>query len=147
MIKMKKTMIALALLTVAGFASAQTKGQPHTGSRPEQFRNMTPAERASVEAQRMTKRLGLSAEQKQSWQLAATERLNANRPIREKLQTTTAPEEREKLKSEMRQNKLTFEKKIDSFLSPDQKRKLSEQKQKRKDHQGGGMHKGNPNKG
>jgi hypothetical protein len=144
--QMKKSVIALVLLTVAGIANAQTKPLPAERSRQEQVKNMTPKERGAIEAERMTKRLGLSTDQKASWQMAATERLTANRPIREKLQASITPEERLQLKSELLRNKVTFEKKVDSFLNADQKKKLSEQKQKRKaagkQHRGKGRHQG-----
>jgi periplasmic protein CpxP/Spy len=129
MMQMKKTIIVLALLAVSGLTSAQTTAPSPGGTRPERMKDLTPDERAAREAEKMTEKLGLNAEQKQRWQEAATERLAVNKPLKDKLESSTTPAERKQLKAQMRQNGEAFDKKVGGFLNEDQKKKYADHRQ------------------
>ncbi len=77
-------------------------------------------EKAAKEANKAEKELGLSADQKSKWQAAALKRLHTNKPLIEKMQGSTTPEERKQLKSEIRTNGKTFDQTVSAMLTPEQ---------------------------
>jgi Spy/CpxP family protein refolding chaperone len=132
-----KTLFAVLLL-VSGFQGlAQKKGEQ--GSASLQTTDLNPDEKARREAARMKDLLNLSNEQERGWESAALERMSATAPMREKLKGATTPEERQELRKKMRENKVAFDTKIASLLTPEQQTKLREERARRhalKGHKG-----------
>jgi hypothetical protein len=80
-------------------------------------------DKAAKEANKAEKELGLSAEQKTKWQAAALTRINANKPLIEKMQGSTTPEERKQLKSQIKTNGQSFDQTVNAMLTPEQQTK------------------------
>lgn len=137
---MKKIILSLALVTgLTGLVNAQNNNDAKKHVRQEKMQNKTPDERAQMEANKAEKELGLNAEQKIKWQNAALERISENAPLREKMKGSTTPEEREKLRSQMKIGKDKFDTNINSFLTTDQKTKWDNAQKDRKNHRKGKM--------
>lgn len=137
---MKKIILSLALVTgLTGLVNSQNNNDAKKHVRQEKMKNKTPDERAQMEANKAEKELGLNAEQKIKWQNAALERISENAPLREKMKGSTTPEEREKLRSQMKIGKDKFDTNINSFLTTDQKTKWDNAQKDRKNHRKGKM--------
>jgi hypothetical protein len=122
---MKKQIVFPLLITcclaMAGFAQSPNAA---TGAKDKSQKAPVSAEdKANKEATKAEKELGLSADQKAKWQAAALTRINANKPLIEKLQGSTTPEERKQLKSEIRTNGQTFDTSVNGMLNPEQQAK------------------------
>ena len=118
---MKKLIILTALIS-GMFMSANAQ------KNKQGMKDVAPAERAKNEAMRAEKKLTLTADQKIKWETASLERINANAPIRTKLDGSTTGEERKLLHAQMRVNKLKFDGVVSAMLTPEQKLKFNEMK-------------------
>lgn len=97
-------------------------------------KDQTPEEKAKMETQRATKQLGLTTQQQTDWEAAALQRNTANKPLHDKLQGSTTPEERKELHKQMNVNNETFKTTVETFLTTEQKVKMEEIK---KEHRKG----------
>lgn len=113
--------LLLCVLSLAGEAQTDRPQAPAnpTGQRPAP----QPEDKANQEANKAEKELALSSEQKEKWKAAALTRIEANRPLIEKLQGSTTPEERKQLKSQIRTNGQSFDRTVNAMLSPEQQAK------------------------
>ncbi len=137
---MKKIILSLALVTgLTGLVKAQNGNDSKKHAQEEKMQHKTPEEKAKMEANKAEKDLGLNAEQKMKWQNAALERISENAPLREKMKGSTTPEEREKLRSQMKLGKDKFDTNINSFLTSDQKTKWDNAQKERKKRRKGKM--------
>lgn len=91
-------------------------------------KNLTPEERAKKGANHAEKKLGLTAQQKADWEVAALKRALVNQPLHEKLKGSTTPEERQAIHKEMKANNEAFETSVNFFLTADQKTKFAAMK-------------------
>ena len=143
---MKKIILSSALIVATMFASqmnaqvpASGQGKHHKG----QHQNLSPDERVKKETETAVSKLGLNSDQKLKWEQASRERIAAIEPLKERMQGSTTPKEREELKSQMQLNKKKFDENVLSFLNAEQKTKYEafkkERKDKRKGHQKKGM--------
>jgi len=125
---MKKTIMTFAL--IAGFNAAvlaqDVTATPGTAQATK--KNLTPEERAKKGANHAEKKLGLTAQQKADWEVAALKRALVNQPLHEKLKGSTTPEERQAIHKEMKANNEAFETSVNFFLTADQKTKFAAMK-------------------
>jgi len=132
---MKKVILAVVLLVgLSSVSKAQYPGKMKPEARQERVQ-LSPQERASKEADRMEKELGLNADQKAKWQAAVLERTNANASVKEKMQGSTTPDERQQLRMQIKSNGEKFDNAVNAFLTSEQKSKYAEMKANR--HQRG----------
>lgn len=131
---MKTIAYVLGLFLILGsadsFRAQDAKAPAGKGSKKE-MKNVSPEEQAKKEAAHMEKQLGLNQEQKAKWTEAAVKRITANRPLKEKMQGSTTPEERKKLHEVARSNKESFDATVGSLLNPEQMAKYEEMKRNR----------------
>lgn len=125
---MKKTIMTLAI--IAGFNAAVLAQDVTTtpGTAQATKKNLTPEERAKKGANHAEKKLGLSAQQKADWEVAALKRALVNQPLHEKLKGSTTPEERQSIHKEIKANNDAFETSVNFFLTADQKTKFTAMK-------------------
>lgn len=129
---MKKIIIATAL--IAGFNSAvlaqeATELKPGTGTVAK--KDLSPEERAKKGAEHAEKKLGLSAQQKADWEVAALKRAMVNQPLHDQLKGSTTPEQRKDIHTQIKANNDAFETSVNFFLTADQKTKFTAMKQER----------------
>lgn len=130
-----KSLVSAALIMFLNTAFAQVNQKADGyAAKKEQKIAASPDDRASREADRMAQKLGLSAEQKEQWRQAVLSKMNSNKPLREQLQGSTTPGERENIRKEMRLNQQVFENKVNGFLTDAQKKQLADERQKRREH-------------
>lgn len=101
-------------------------------------KDQTPEEKAKMETQRATKQLALTTEQQTNWETAAFKRNSANKPLHDKLQGSTTPEERKELHKQVNENNKVFKTTVEAFLTPEQKVKMEEIKKEH--HKGDKKH-------
>src|ERR1041385_1914555 len=114
---MKKIMMTLAL--VAGFSIAALAQKPTTdglGTSQATKKELTPQDRAKKGADHAEKKLGLNADQKNQWEVAALKRAMANQPLHDQLKGATTPEQRKEIHSQMKTNNQAFESSVNLFL-------------------------------
>jgi hypothetical protein len=114
-------LLMACFMTTAGFAQSPTTAP--AAKDKSQKAPMSAEDKAAKEANKAEKELGLSAEQKSKWQAAALTRITANKPLIEKMQGSTTPEERRQLKSQIRTNGQSFDTTVNGMLSPEQQAK------------------------
>ncbi|MDI9340743.1 MAG: hypothetical protein QM534_09225 [Sediminibacterium sp.] len=95
--------------------------------------DLTPEQRAEKGAKWAEKTLGLNADQKSKWQAAALTRIQANAPHRDVMRGQAAKEEKQKSREAIKGNMQTFDTTVSGFLTPEQKTKWDQIKQKRKE--------------
>lgn len=132
---MKKQLIIMALLSVMSVGLAQEKNEK-VNEKPKR-EMLTPDEAAKREADKMAKELSLDEAQRKAWQNAVVERINANKPIREKMKGSTTPEERKALRTEMRENHKKFREKTEALLNPEQKKTYENWKKTKREERKG----------
>lgn len=132
-------MIIIALCGLAGTGAAQhDNGKPYARKHEQkqarhEKQEVSPDERAVREAARMAEKLSLNDEQKEKWRAASLERHQANAPLKEKMRGSTTPDERKEVREKLRQNNQAFDKRVEEFLTAEQKRKLEEQRSARRE--------------
>jgi hypothetical protein len=133
-----KTIILIILSLMFATVSAQNA---HKRKNNRTHTEKSPSERASTEADKAQKELGLTADQRQQWETAARERIEANQPLRKDMRNAKTDEEKQVNRDKMRANARTFRDKTQAMLTPDQSEKLREmQEERRKKHRGEGRH-------
>lgn len=139
---MKKLILSAVMVTgLAIGLQAQTNSNSASNAPVEkQRKQMSPEERAKADADRAQKNLALTPDQKNKWEAASLERINANKQYQDKLKGSTTPEERKGIHQSMKQNGEKFDNTVTAFLTPDQKTKFDQQKKERKERRG--HHKG-----
>lgn len=120
---MKKIILSLALVTGLATLSNAQDATTGTATKKEAKQNQTPEERAKKGAAWAEKKLGLNAQQKSDWEVAALKRIMANQPHHEKLKGSTTPEERKELHKQVKANMEAFDVSVNAFLTPEQKTK------------------------
>jgi hypothetical protein len=108
--------VAMALGTVVATQAQEAKVSGTKRPIKENAQKQSPDERASSQAAKAQKELGLNEEQKIKYEYAARERAMANSEIREKMKGSTTPEERAQLHAQKKANNKTFESNISAFL-------------------------------
>ena len=129
---MKKIMMIVAV--VAGFSTTALAQKPNTdvvGSSQATKKELTPEEKAKRGADHAEKKLGLNADQKSQWEVAALKRIMVNQPLHEQLKGSTTPEQRKDLHAQIKANNQAFENSVNFFLTADQKTKFNTMKQER----------------
>lgn len=126
---MKKIILALALIggTSTAILAQEVQGTTATVAKKE----LTPEERAKKGAAHAEKKLGLSAQQKADWEVAALKRAMVNQPLHEQLKGATTPEQRKDIHKQIKANNDAFETSVNFFLTADQKTKFTAMKQER----------------
>lgn len=128
---MKKALITLALLVMTGAAvSAQENPATEKG---QKMKNASPEEKAKNGANHAEKKLGLTADQKSKWEVAALARIQANEPHRTKLKGSTTPEERKQIHASVKENNKKFDDTVNGFLTAEQKTKWEAQKKEHRE--------------
>lgn len=133
--------LALMLLNKAGIA--QDVINANQGPSKMEHKKLSIDERVKQNSAKAEKELLLSAEQKQKWEMASRQRMEANEPLRQKLEGSTTPQERKEIRGQMKINNDNFDKAVNAFLNDNQKTKF--QALKKEKHKGG-KGKGHPNK-
>ncbi len=132
---MKKIILSLALVTGLATLSNAQDATGTTVTKKETKKEQTPEERAKKAANWAEKKLGLNADQKSQWEVAALKRVTANQPYHERLKGATTPEDRKEIRRNMKLNYDAFETSVDAFLTAEQKTKFDAIKtQKRNNH-------------
>jgi hypothetical protein len=129
---MKKIIIATAL--IAGFNATVLAQKPTvdgTGTASATKKDLSPEERAKKGAAHAEKKLGLNAEQKANWEVAALKRAMVNQPLHEQLKGSTTPEQRKDIHGQIKANNEAFEASVNNFLTAEQKTKFTAMKQER----------------
>jgi hypothetical protein len=131
---MKKLMIAIAVLGSINSAvmAQEPVKQKGRGEAKEMRKDLTAEERAKNGANHAEKKLGLNAQQKADWEIAALKRIMVNQPLHEKLKGSTTPEERKDLHKQIRENNQNFENTVNEFLTDQQKTKFTQMKEERR---------------
>lgn len=134
---MKKVILSIALvigLTMVSNAQDATTATPV--KKQQNKKDLTPEERAKKGSNWAEKKLGLNAEQKSQWEVAALKRIMVNQRHRETLKGSTTPEQRKEIHKQIKENMDTFHTTVDAFLTPEQKTKYEAiKKQKQEAHQ------------
>ena len=102
---------------------------------------LTSEERAAKSANYAEKKLGLTTQQKNDWQVIALKRDMVNRPLHDQLKGATTPEERKVIHSQIKDNNKAFEESVNFMLTPEQKPKFIAMKEERKQAKVKGMKK------
>src|SRR4051812_19277767 len=123
---MKQVILALAL--VVGFSTTTLAQQVSGTNAPVAKKELTPEERAKKGAAHAEKKLGLTADQKSQWEVAALKRAMANQPYHDQLKGSTTPEQRKDIHKQMKANNDAFEASVNFFLTADQKTKFQAMK-------------------
>ncbi len=129
---MKKIMMIVTV--VAGFSTAALAQKPTTdgmGTSQASKKELTPEERAKKGANHAEKKLGLTADQKSQWEVAALKRAMVNQPLHDQLKGSTTPEQRKDIHGQIKKNNEAFETSVNFFLTADQKAKFTAMKQER----------------
>jgi periplasmic protein CpxP/Spy len=126
----------LVLACLSGFnALAQMpQEKKHHQDNMEKQMAKPPEQRAKEESEKAEKKLSLTSDQKSKWEQAALTRISANKPLVEKLQGSTTPEERSSLKSDIKKNGKAFDQTVNAMLTPEQKTKWEGWKAEKKKH-------------
>lgn len=126
---MKKLVLALALIggTSTAVLAQEVQGTTAAVAKKE----LTPEERAKKGAAHAEKKLGLSAQQKADWEVAALKRAMVNQPLHEQLKGSTTPEQRKEIHKQIKANNDAFETSVNFFLTAEQKTKFATLKQER----------------
>ncbi|MBA2612902.1 MAG: hypothetical protein H0U95_13090 [Bacteroidetes bacterium] len=134
---MKKIILSLALVTgLTTLSKAQEAAQTAPVSKKESKKEQTPEERSKSAANWAEKKLGLNAEQKSQWEVAALKRSMVNQRLHDRLKGTTTPDERKIIHEEIKGNVDAFDGTVNAFLTPEQKTKFEAiKKQKHEAHQ------------
>ena len=130
---MKRLTLFAALVLSACSLTAQ-EGLRHDA---DENQNSTPEQIATRSADKARKHLTLTDDQYSRWQAVALERARANAPIKQTLQGSTTPAERQKLHTDAKKNNDAFDKKIADILTPDQLVKYRQEalhREKRRHH-------------
>lgn len=126
---MKKIILALAL--IGGTSTAVLAQEVQATTATVAKKELTPEERAKKGANHAEKKLGLSAQQKADWEVAALKRAMVNQPLHEQLKGSTTPEQRKDIHKQIKANNDAFETSVNFFLTADQKTKFAAMKQER----------------
>lgn len=138
---MKKVIIALAVLTGLSTAGVAQEAIKADKTAKESRKEMTPEERAKKGADHAEKKLGLNADQKSQWEVAALKRNMVNQPLHEQLKGSTTPEQRKDIHKQIKANNDAFETSVNAFLTAEQKTKFVQMKEERKKAKMKGMKK------
>ena len=138
---MKKVIIALAVLTGLSTAGVAQEAIKADKTAKESRKEMTPEERAKKGADHAEKKLGLNADQKAQWEVAALKRNMVNQPLHEQLKGSTTPEQRKDIHKQIKANNDAFETSVNAFLTAEQKTKFVQMKEERKKAKMKGMKK------
>ena len=111
----------ICFMAMAGFS--QSPNAAPAAKDKSQKPPVNAEDKAAKEANKAEKELGLTPDQKSKWQAAALTRINANKPLVEKMQGSTTPEERKQLKSQIRTNGQSFDQTVNAMLAPEQQAK------------------------
>ncbi len=128
---MKKIILSLALVTGLTTISMAQDATTANATKQQTKKEHTPEERSQHSAKWAEKNLGLNADQKSQWQVAALKRAMANQPLIEKHQGSTTPEERKDIRKQMKANEDAFTTSVNAFLTADQKTKYEQIKQQK----------------
>jgi Spy/CpxP family protein refolding chaperone len=133
---MKHAMLTLGFVAAlaTGLQAQSQEAMPSPASQQQATKQLSPSERAKKDAERAGKQLSLSEDQKAKWEAASLERINANTPIKQKLESCTTPEERKTYRSQLRANQEKYHTTVTALLTPEQKAKYDQMKKERHDH-------------
>ncbi|UOR03845.1 DUF4890 domain-containing protein [Hymenobacter aerilatus] len=132
---MKKSLILFAAFILSvGAASAQT-AQNETGRmqrpmRGQGMRNMTPEQRADQQAQRLTKQLGLSADQTAKVKALALAQQQERQEMRGQASAST---DRQAMMQNMKASHAKYEEQLKGVLTSDQYTKYTQMRDERMD--------------
>jgi protein CpxP len=137
---MKKMLALLAAVALtAGAASAQTttttstaptNHEGHMGQRGQGRMNMTPEQRADMQAQRLTKQLGLSADQTTQVRAIALAEAQEMKTMREQ---ATASTDRKAGMEQMKATRDKYDAQLKAVLTPDQATKYAQMRDHKMD--------------
>lgn len=131
---MKKLILVASLLMGLTTLSQAQNTNPPVGN-PKKA-NRSPEDRAEMGAKRAAKELSLNADQTAKWEAAAKTRMEANAPLRDKMNGSTTPEERKTLHQQMKANNEAFDANVAGFLTPEQKTKYDQMKENKQNGRG-----------
>lgn len=123
--KMKKlllTLLAFGTLTFTGFSQDGRKHAP--------VGQMNPNDRAEKEAGQATKKFGLSETQRVKFKQFSLDRINANKPLRQKLNNTTDAAAKQTIEAQIKANRDIFYNNVKGIMTPEQQVKWAESKKK-----------------
>ena len=120
--------VSISLNAQSPKSSPKSKGMGEAHSKSQ----MSPEDRSKKEADKAEKQLALSPEQKSKWEQAAMKRITANKPLVEKLQGSTTPDERKTLRADVLRNGQAFDQEVNAMLNPEQKAKWQSWKTEKK---------------
>lgn len=130
---MKKIILSIALVTSLTSLSVAQDVNTATTTKKQTKKDMTPDERSKASANWAEKKLGLNSQQKTDWQVAVLNRITVNKPLREKLNGSTTPEQRKEVHKQIKTNNEDFYNKVNAFLSPEQKTKFEQIKKEKQE--------------
>lgn len=127
-------LISLALILSSKASLAQEAINAKQGSSKMDHKKLSIDERVKQNAAKAEKELLLSADQKQKWEVANRQRIEANEPLRKKMEGSTTPQERKEIREQMKTNNNNFDQAVNAFLNDNQKTKF--QSLKKEKHKG-----------
>ncbi len=122
--KLLLTICALSALTFTAAAQAnRTSGNPGA-----QQQAQTPEEIAEKETKMAIEALALNDTQKGQFKQLVLDKAKANKPLKEKMQAATTPEEKKAIRAQFNVNREKFFTSVNAILNPDQQTKWAEHK-------------------
>ena len=116
---MKQFILTFTLITALCFSGFSQEVQKNTVKR-------TPEQKAETEAARATKKLMLNDKQKAIYKQFVMQRIATNKPVRQKLKTSTDAAAKEALNNEIKTNRDKFRINVNAMLNPEQQFKWAE---------------------
>lgn len=123
---MKKLFLTITVLGALAFTSVAQNANRNAGAQAP----VTAEQRAEKETAKATTALGLNDSQKATFKKLAIERFNANKPLREKMKSTTNATEKESIHSQVKANNEKFFTTVNAMLTPDQQTKWTDHRKK-----------------
>jgi hypothetical protein len=127
-------LISLALVLVNKAGNAQDAVNPQQLPSKVEHKQLSLDERVKQNSAKAEKELLLNTDQKLKWETASRQRMEANEPLRKKLEGSTTPQERKEIRGQMKINNDNFDKAVNAFLNDNQKIKF--QTLKKEKHKG-----------
>lgn len=121
---MKKLILTITVLGALTLTSVAQNGNKVANTTEQ----LSPEQKADKETSKATAALGLNDSQKAKFKQFSLDRINANRPLREKAKASTDKTEKQALNTQFKANVEKFFSNVNGILNADQQLKWAEQK-------------------
>jgi hypothetical protein len=122
--KLVLTLLAFTALTFTGLSQAAAPKQRAGQVAPN------PETKAEKEAGQATKKFGLNETQRVKFKQYSLERINANKPLRQKMNAATDQATKDNLEKQIKANRDIFFENVKAIMTPEQQVKWAESRKK-----------------